>query len=74
MGLKCFAPPFPLSPGHAAVVLGPVKTDTSLLGVCIPCCVLLGVVAQNLKLVKLLAICKCWELLANNVVSVCTGL
>ena len=46
-----------------------------------PCrCVLLGVVAQILKLVKLLATNgrknsqQCWELLANNVASVCTRL
>ena len=44
------------------------------------CCVLLGVVVQILKPVKLLATNgrknsqQCWELLANNVASVCTGL
>ena len=44
------------------------------------CCVLLGVVAHILKSVKLLATNgrknsqQCWELLANNVASVCTGL
>ena len=42
------------------------------------CCVLLEGLAQSLKPVKLQATCKrtqhCWELLANNVASVCTGL
>ena len=44
-GLKCFAYPFPLSPGHAAVVLSPLQTDT-LLDVCTPCCMLLCVVGS----------------------------
>ena len=45
-GLNCFASPFPLSPGYAAVVLGPVQTATTLLDVWTPCCMLFCVVGS----------------------------
>ena len=48
-----------------------------VVSICTPCGMLLGVVVRSLKQVKLLATCKQtqhWELLANNVASICTGL
>ena len=46
MGLKCFAPRFPLSRRQAAVVFSHVQTDATSLDVCTPCCLLLCVVGS----------------------------